>query len=132
MKAYLEIKGQFNDPDKVVILTASEMAKLDRDNYLRSLPSLDIRTDTGYKCLIDIIPDDQHLFLAKKRIRKYIEHYEAEEWEWKSYPDVYIVRRSAADRRRLKAYIEEKIEDTYIDEDEFGIFVIKSAEEFLD
>ncbi len=58
-------------------------------------------------------------------------HYDNQEWEWEKYPDVYLVRRSLADRRRLKSYIEEKMDDSYLDEDDFEVFAVKEAEECL-
>ena len=43
----------------------------------------------------------------RKRIRKYIENYESNEWEWDTYPDVYFIRSSATDRTRLRKFIEQ-------------------------
>lgn len=103
------------------------------DNYLKPYPSLEVKNeDTGYHCLVDIFPDNEHLFIAKKRIRKYIQHYDNHNWEWEEYPDIYLVRRSASDRKRLEAYIEEKMEEAYLDEDDLVIHVIKQAEECLE
>ncbi len=71
MAAYLDIRDSVGD--ELEILTATDMTH-DQDNYLRSYPSLEVlNKDTGYRCLIDVFPDDQHLFIAKKWIRKYIE-----------------------------------------------------------
>jgi len=56
--------------------------------------------------------------LVKKRIRKYIEHYESNEWGWDDYPGVHIVRKSKADQQKLKDYIEEKMDDNYLDEED--------------
>lgn len=55
-------------------------------------------------------------FLVKKRIRKYIEHYESDEWTWDTYPTVRIVRRLKGEREKLKAYVQEKMDDNYLDE----------------
>jgi len=129
MAAYMDIQDSVGD--KLKILTATNMTH-EQDNYLRTLPSLDVHNqDTGYHCLVDIFPDDQHLFIARKRIRKYLEHYDNQEWEWKDYPDIYLVRRSQGDRNRLKSYIEEKMDDSYLDEDDFEVFAIKEAGECL-
>jgi DNA-binding MarR family transcriptional regulator len=132
MTAYLDIKDSVDDPDSLIILNASEMAERERDNYLRSYPSLEIYDkDTSHHYLIEVFPDNQHLFLLKKRVRQYIDHYDNQPWEWKQYPDVYFVRKSLGDRRRLKAYIEEKMDDSFIDEDEFEMFAIKEAKEWM-
>lgn len=133
MEAYLDIKEVLEEPEKLIILTATEMAKLEDAGFIRPLPSLYIHyPKTGFQCFMDIIPDDQHLFLAKKRIRKYLEHCESGEWETNKYPNVYLVRRSASDRKRLKAYINEKMDDNYLDEDDINIQVINTPVELLD
>ena len=122
----------FSVDDGLDISTATSMKGQEPDNYLRPYPSLEIyNKDTDYHCLIEILPDDQHLFIAKKRIRKYIEHYDNHNWEWDKYPDIYLVRQSVSDRKRLEAYIAEKMEDAYLDEDDFRIYVVKQAGSFL-
>lgn len=108
------------------ILTASDIAKDDRESYPRPLPDLEVlyqanEDGTFKRTLVDIFPDDQHLFIAKKRVRQYIQHYEDDEWEWDTYPDALIIRRSKADVRNLNKYIEEKMEEMYLDEDDFVI-----------
>ena len=108
------------------ILTASDIAKDDRESYPRPLPDLEVlyqanEDGTFKRTLVDIFPDDQHLFIAKKRVRQYIQHYEDDEWEWDTYPDALIIRRSKADVRNLNKYIEEKMEEMYLDEDDFSI-----------
>jgi len=115
------------------ILTASDISKDDRESYPRPLPNLEIlyETDTedSYnRTLVDIYPDDQHLFIAKKRIRQYIQHYEDREWQWDEYPSVLIVRRSKAHVKNLNAYIEEKMEDMYLDEDDFVMKAVQKTE----
>lgn len=63
------------------------------------------------------------MFLAKKRIRKYIDHYVAEKWEGK-YPEVIIVRSRESERKQLDWYIKQHLEEKYLDEDEIRIRVV--------
>lgn len=112
--------------------TASDISKNDREYYPRSLPDLEVlyETDTDgiyNRTLVDIFPDDQHLFMAKKRVRQYIQHYEDNEWEWDDYPNVVLIRRSKADVNNLNKYIEEKMEDMYLDEEDFSMKATRSA-----
>jgi hypothetical protein len=114
------------------ILTASDIPKDDRESYPKPLPNLEVLYETSEdgvfnRTLVDIFPDDQHLFIAKKRIRQYIQHYEDREWEWDEYPSVVIIRRSKANIKNLNKYIEEKMEDMYLDEDDFSMIADTSA-----
>lgn len=108
--------------NKAKILTATEMYGI--DGIIRPLPSLLIVLPSGNNFFVELT-DGQHLFLVRKRIRKYIQHYEDEEWEWERYPDVYIVRSSTNDRTRLRKYVEEQMDNGYLDEDDFKFTVIK-------
>ncbi len=65
------------------------------------------------------------MFLTKKRVQQYITHYDANDWGWEHYPDVYFVRTSAADRSKLKAYTTEKMKDGYLDDEDFTFRVVK-------
>lgn len=125
-KAYTELQDQVTK--EVDILTATNMTQFERDNYLKPYPSLELHhTTNDSHILVDIIPKDQHLFIAKKRIRKYIEHYDGGDWEWDTYPDVYIVRKSPAEVKQLNKYIEEKMEEAYLDDSDFKICAIKEV-----
>ncbi len=115
------------------ILTASNISKDDRESYPRPLPDLEVLYETNTdgvfnRTLVDIFLDDQHLFLAKKRIRQYIQHYEDNEWEWDEYPEITILRRSKADVKNLNKYIEEKMEDIYLDQNDFKFTAVRKAE----
>ncbi len=108
------------------ILTASDISKDDRESYPKPLPDLEVlygdsKTDESNHLLVDVFPDDQHLFIAKKRIRQYIQHYEDNDWDWDEYPDVLIIRRSKSDVNNLNKYITEKMEEAYMDEREFTL-----------
>ncbi len=133
LAAYIDIK--LNSQYKVyTINTASDIPKDDRESYPRPLPNLEVLYETDdddiyNRTLIDIFPDDQHLFIAKKRIRQYIQHYEDREWQWHEYPDILIVRRSKAHVKNLNKYIEEKMEEMYLDQSDFKLLAAQNAEE---
>ncbi len=89
---------------------------------MKPLPSLYVNP-RGQKHYFVELTEGQHLFIVKKRIRKYIDHYESDDWEWGQYPDVHIIRKSKAECRKLQEYAEEKFDDAYLDEDDFTINV---------
>lgn len=116
--AYLDVREALGD--EVVIQTATELAEA--EGVLKPYPALYVRSQNEH-FLVEIT-GDQHLFLVKKRIRKYIEHYESNDWEWDTYPNVRIVRRLKGDRKKLEAYMEEKMDDSYLDESDFTFEVV--------
>jgi len=120
--AYNELKARLGDD--VAIRTATEQYGI--EGIIKPLPGLLVEPKSNKHFLVELT-DGQHLFLAKKRIRKYIENYEAYEWEWKKYPDVYIVRASASDRARLRRYVEQQMENSYLDEDDFTFHIISKV-----
>lgn len=115
--AYIELAGRFG-ADNVYV--ASDLVRT--EGIIRPLPGLYVKAPRRKHFFIELV-DGQHLFLAKKRIRKYIENYDNNEWEWDAYPDVYFVRSNANDRSRLKKYIEQQMEDGYLDEGDFSMYV---------
>lgn len=116
--AYLDVREALGD--EAVIQTATELAET--EGVLKPYPALYVHSKNEH-FLVEIT-GDQHLFLVKKRIRKYIEHYESNDWEWDTYPNVRIVRRLKGDRKKLEAYIEEKMDDSYLDETDFTFEVV--------
>lgn len=120
--AYLDVEQELGE--EAVIRTGAEM--LGTEGIIKPLPSLYVKPTNGNHYFIELT-DSQHLFIAKKRIRKYIENYESYEWEWDEYPDVRIVRKSKADRAKLEAYAEEKMDDNYLDDDDFRFIVQQSS-----
>lgn len=116
--AYLDVKAALGEG--VVIQTATELAET--EGVIKPYPALYVRSEKEH-FLVELT-DGQHLFLVKKRIRKYIEHYDSNDWDWDTYPNVRIVRRSKGDRNRLKAYIEEKMDDNYLDKSDFTFEVV--------
>lgn len=61
------------------------------EGIIKPLPGLLVAPKGGKRFFLEAA-DSQHLFFIRKRIRKYIENYESNEWEWEVYPDVYIIR----------------------------------------
>ncbi len=110
--------------EKVQIKTALELHGT--EGIIRPLPGLLVEPSSGKPFFVELT-DGEHLFLAKKRIRKYIENYDANDWEWEKYPDVYFVRASAADRTSLRGYADARMEDGYLDEDDFSFHIVSSA-----
>ena len=119
--AYLDITQKLGKSAE--IKTGTEMAGI--EGMIRPVPSLLVRPKKGKSYFIELT-DDQHLFLVKKRIRKYIDHYESDDWEGNEYPNVYIIRKSKVDQRKLKEYIEEKMDDAYLDSDDYSVIVSSS------
>ena len=118
-----ELKAKYGD--KARILNATELYSV--EDMIRPLPNLYVELSKTKRFFVEIA-DDQHLFIVKKRIRKYIQHYEDGEWEWDKYPDVVIIRSaSATDRTRLRKYIEQQMEDNGLDEEDFSFNVVSSV-----
>lgn len=117
--AYNDLLAHFDD--KVAIDTALEMHGT--EGVIKPLPGLLVTPSKGRRFFVEVA-DVQHLFFIRKRIRKYIENYESNEWEWDAYPDVYVIRSSASDRTRLRKFIEQQMEDNYLDDTDFTIYVI--------
>lgn len=122
-KAYLDLKD--STPDELVIFTATEMTTF--RGFLRPLPNLFVQNKTSGHIYFIELTDGQHLFLVKKRIRKYIDHYQSDVWTGADYPQVVFVRALLSDRRRLKLYAENQMEDKYLDEDEISFKVVNKA-----
>ncbi len=121
--AYNKLNRQLGKGD--TIKTASELYGI--EGIIKPMPSLMIEKKSGKLYFVELA-DGQHLFLAKKRIRKYIENYDAEACGWEQYPDVYFVRtNSSADCTRLLKYIEQKMDDAYLDEEDFSFYVVSSV-----
>jgi hypothetical protein len=97
------------------------------EGIIKPLPGLLVEPKPGKRFFVELT-DDQHLFLVRKRIRRYIQNHEDEEWEWERYPDVYIVRSSASDRTRLRKYVEEQMDNNYLDADDFSFHVVNRVD----
>lgn len=118
--AYLDLKE--STTDDLVIFTATEMATL--RGFLRPVPSLFVQNKTSGRSYFIELTQGQHLFLVKKRIRKYIDHYQSDVWTGNTYPEIIIVRDSSSDRRRLKLYAENQMDEKYLDEGEISFKIV--------
>lgn len=122
---YNDLRARLGSDSK--IMTALETHSI--PGIIKPLPGLLVELKSGKRFFVEIV-DGQHLFLIKKRIRKYIQHYEDGEWGWGTYPDVYFVRSmSASDRTRLRQYIEEQMDNTYLDVDDFSFHVVSKIDQ---
>ena len=120
--AYNDLIARFGD--KIAIDTALELHGT--EGVIKPLPGLLVRPNTGNAFFVEVT-DGQHLFFIRKRIRKYIENYESNEWEWDTYPDVYFIRSSASDRTRLRKFAKQQMEDNYLDDSDFTFRVVSSV-----
>lgn len=116
-KMYLDIKESTSDD--LVILTATEMAAL--GGFMRPYPGLYMQNRTSGKQYFIELTDGQHLFIAKKRARKYIDYYDSDAWDWGKYPEVVLIRSQTNERKQLNWYIGQKMEDAYLDEGDIRI-----------
>ena len=119
---YNDLIGRFGD--KIAIDTALELHGT--EGIIKPLPGLLVTPKRGKQFFVEIA-DNQHLFFIRKRIRKYIENYESNEWEWDTYPDVYFIRSSASDRTRLRKFIEQLMDDNYLDDDDFTFNIVSGV-----
>ncbi len=122
------IHAAYNDllaklPEGSKIMTSLDVYGV--EGIVKPLPGLFVQPKKSKYFFVELA-DGQHLFLAKKRIRKYIENYDSNEWEWETYPDVCIVRSSASDRTRLRKYAEGQMEDNYLDADDLSFNIVGS------
>ncbi len=117
--AYLKIRASY--PERFHIFTKYELA--DHDYFISPAPDLYLSgTDTAenqyHDYLLDIFTDTQ-LFIIKKRIAAYIEHYESGEWEAEAdtpYPVILIVCPDSRMEERLQTHIAKILDNTGIDD----------------
>jgi len=120
--AYNELVARFGD--KIAIDTGLELHGI--EGVIKPLPGLLVRPNTGKNFFVEVA-DGQHLFFVRKRIRKYIENYESNEWEGDTYPNVYVIRSSASDRTRLRKFVYQLMEDNYLDDDDFTFHIVSGV-----
>ena len=120
--AYNDLMARFGD--KIAIDTGLELHGT--EGVIKPVPGLLVRPNTGKNFFVEVA-DGQHLFFVRKRIRKYIENYESNEWEWDTYPNVYVIRSSASDRTRLRKFVYQLMEDNYLDDDDFTFHIVSGV-----
>lgn len=122
--AYNDLRTRFGD--KIAIDTSLDLHGA--EGIIKPLPGLLVRPQTGKNIFIEVA-DNQHLFFIRKRIRKYIDNYESNEWEWDTYPDIYFMRSSASDRTRLRKFINQLMEDSYLDDSDFAFRIVSGVDQ---
>lgn len=120
-KTALEVRSLY--PDTFTIFTQYELA--DYSYFPRPLPSLYLKRNELVATkpstyFIELVGDTQ-FFVITKRIGQYIEHYESGEWVRGAYPQIIFRVNTIALKKRIDEYIENLIENGYIDEDELVI-----------
>jgi hypothetical protein len=128
-KTALAIRSQY--PDTFTIFTQYELA--DYSYFPRPLPSLYIKrnepvTTKPNAYFIELVGDTQ-FFVITKRISQYIEHYESGEWVRGAYPEIIFRVNTLTLKKRIDEYVENLVENGYIDEEEVLIHSIKTLEE---
>lgn len=120
--AYNDLRERFGS--KVAIDTGLELHGT--EGIIKPLPGLLVTPVKGRRFFAEVA-DGQHLFFIRKRIRKYIENYESNEWEWDTYPNVFFIRSSASDRTRLRKFVYQLMEDNYLDDDDFTFHIVSGV-----
>lgn len=120
-KTYLTLNQQY--PDTFSIYTRAELVDYE-DSYLKPLPDLVLKRKdsetTPEMYFLDILKDSQ-LWLIKKRINTYIEHYESGDWEEEIYPTVLFVCEDSNAEKKVLEYAEQAKDNAFIEDGELII-----------
>jgi predicted transcriptional regulator len=111
MAAYLNLRGTY--PDIFNVFSKSELGDLDYfpepkpDLYLsRKKPGGNAHNEY----MLDIFSDNR-LFIIKKRIDVYIDHYDSGDWGEEEYPTILLVCPDSRTEQRTQKYVESLLED---------------------
>ena len=117
-QTYLTLNQQY--PNTFSMYTRAELADYG-DSYPEPLPDLVLKRKdsetTPEMYFLDILKDNQ-LWLIKKRINAYIEHYESGDWEEDVYPTVLFVCEDSNTEKKLLEYAEQAKDNAFIEDDE--------------
>lgn len=80
--------------------------------------------------MLDIFTDVQ-LFVIKKRVDAYIQHYESGDWEEGVYPTILLVCDDSRIEQAIQEYIENSKDNAFIEDDDL-IFLTTTAKALLD
>ena len=120
-QAYLTLNQQY--PDTFSIYTRAELVDYE-DSYPEPLPDLVLKrkdSETTPKMyFLDILKESQ-LWLIKKCINAYIEHYESGDWEEEIYPTVLFVCEDSNVEKKVLEYAEQAKDNAFIEDDELII-----------
>jgi hypothetical protein len=132
MTACLNIRTAY--PDTFTLFTKAELAKHDYfpqplpDLYLLLNKSSDRKTNEYF---IDIFSTGTLLFIIKKRIDQYIDHFESGDWENNQYPLILLICPDNRTGHKLQKYIETTFDNKYIDETELTFLTGTDLNELL-
>ncbi|GAC1390926.1 MAG: hypothetical protein NVSMB46_01770 [Candidatus Saccharimonadales bacterium] len=131
-RIYVAIRTTTHD---LRIYTKYEMNELqENDDFPHMKPDLYVKslrpTVNAHSYFIDVVINVP-LFLIKKRIKSYVEHYESGEWTNERYPTVVLICGKVNLLPVLQTYIERLRDDHYLEDDELK-FIISSAHDASD
>lgn len=111
MAAYLNLRAIY--PNAFNIFTASELG--DFDYFPEPKPSLYLirkkpATSSHKDYLLDIF-NDSRLFIIKKRIQVYIDHFDSGDWGEGEYPTILLVCADPRSEEKVLKYVESLLED---------------------
>lgn len=123
MRAYIAINkahpGIFEIYSKTELQPYEQFPRPRQDLYLQRTKSLKTKPDTYFVELFH----DQPLFIAKKRLRQHLDHYDSE-WPDETYPTLVFVLANERAEKSFKKYAQELLEDRGMDDE---VFVITSS-----
>ena len=120
-------------PETFDIFTRAELA--DYDYFPEPSPNLylnrkDPLDDLPNEYLLDLFTDT-NLFVIKKRIDVYIEHFESDDWEDDTYPVILIACPNAQTEKSIQKHIEQALDNNFIEEEDMQ-FLTTTTKALLD
>lgn len=109
-------------PDGFNIATKQEVRGV--EGFIEPCPDLYLMPKSKAKkeyCLDDM--SSTQLFITKKRIKKYIEHYESDDWDGDTYPTVLLVLNSPGQEQTILKFIENQMDANCLDETDMNFMV---------
>jgi signal transduction histidine kinase len=109
--------------DKLRLFTKSYLKREEYDYFPQPLP------DTYFYLkiegrredyILDIFEDAQPFFVLVRRIKKYMQYAESEEWPGETLPTILIVVESSSVHKRLRKRIAKELQDSYGEEITFA------------
>jgi Mn-dependent DtxR family transcriptional regulator len=118
------ISIQNSQPKTFQIFTRYELQGI--DHFPKLLPDLYLKRHedlegTVLEYFIKIYSDSTLVWVIKKDIDSYLEHYEDEGWTGEKYPTIILLVENKRTRDNLDAYIEKKKDELYIEDTDLTI-----------
>lgn len=120
-------------PETFDVFTRAELADYDYfpepspNLYLKRRNALD---NSPNEYMLDLFTNT-HLFVIKKRIDVYIEHFESDGWEENIYPSILIVCSNTQTERSIQKYIEQALDNNFIEDNDVQ-FLTSTTKALLD